>query len=353
MSTQQAIVVPAPKEPFIITTREIPTPQKGEVLLKILSVGLNPINFKQRAFDFLIDEYPAVLGSDVAGTVEALGEGVYGFKQGDRVFAQTLLGGFQQYLAIPAAVLIRIPDNTSFDEAATFPITFSTACVGLFAPAPIGLALNPTFSWDKPHQGESALVIGGGTSVGQFAIQLLKFIGFTRIVVYASKIHFDHLKKLGATECIDRAAVPEESLAATLKTSVKVAYDIGAPNLTLNVAYDCVVDGGSIVTTLPTSVLERDLAAKKVVLVRVQGYIAGPDLMPPKRDNVAGYLSTADHTRFGKLIITNLPELLEKKKITALRCDVLENGLAGILGGLERLKNGNVRGVKLVGHPQD
>lgn len=67
----------------------------------------------------------------------------------------------------------QLPDKTSFDEAATFPITFTTACVGLFAPAPIGLNLNPTFSWDKLHKGESALVIGGSTSVGQFGALLI------------------------------------------------------------------------------------------------------------------------------------------------------------------------------------
>lgn len=60
------------------------------------------------------------------------------------------------------------PINSSFDEVATFPITFTTACVGLFAAAPLGLGLNPSFSWGKPHQGASGLVIGAGTSTGQF-----------------------------------------------------------------------------------------------------------------------------------------------------------------------------------------
>jgi NADPH:quinone reductase-like Zn-dependent oxidoreductase len=64
----------------------------------------------------------------------------------------------------------------SFDEVATFPITFTTALVGLFAPAPIGLALNPSFSWNKPQQGESGLVIGGGTSVGQFGAWFMQLI---------------------------------------------------------------------------------------------------------------------------------------------------------------------------------
>ncbi|KAJ6560432.1 GroES-like protein [Mycena capillaripes] len=353
-TAKQAIIVQSLKAPFVLGSTAIPSPAKGEVLVKIMAAALNPINWKEREFNVLIDEYPVVLGHDVAGVVEELGEGVDSFKRGDRVFAQILTGGFQQYATVLAAVLIPIPDNTSFDEVVTFPVTFTTACVGLLAPGPIGLGLDPTFSWDKPQQGESALVIGGATSVGQFAIQLLKFLGFTRIIVYASKTHFDYLKQLGATECIDRAEVPIDSLAAhpTLRTPVKVVYDIGS-GPSLNAAYDCVAANGGIVTVQPMTPLERDVAAKNLVLVRVQGYYAGPDVMKFKRDNVAGYIVTPEHSTFGRLIIKNLPQMVEKRVISANRYEVLPNGVAGILEGLERMQKGSVRGIKLVAHPQD
>ncbi|KAJ7126157.1 chaperonin 10-like protein [Mycena epipterygia] len=351
MSTQQqqAIIVPSPKAPFLLAPRDIPSPGKGEVLMKIMSVGLNPFNWAQREFNMMIDEFPAVLGNDVAGVVEALGEGVEGFKKGDKIFAQVHDGGFQQYTTLPASIVIRIPENASFDEVATFPITFTTACVGLFAPAPIGIGLNPTFSWDKPQQGESALVIGGGTSVGQFAIQLFKFLGFTRIVVYASKVHFDYFEKLGATECIDRAAVAIDSL-ATVISPVKVVYDATFTGA-LNAAYDCALDGGSVVTARPG--LKWDRVGKKVTLVNVMGYYAGPDIIPVK-DNVPAFIARQpEHTTFGKLIIKNLPEMLAKGVMTANRCEVLPNGLAGIPPALERMQKGGVSGVKLVAHPQD
>ncbi|KAJ7682281.1 chaperonin 10-like protein [Mycena polygramma] len=355
---QQALLVQSPKAPFILRSTEVPSPVKGEVLVRIMSAGLNPANFKQREYDVVIPEYPAVLGDDVAGVIEELGPSVEGWKKGDRVFAQTLGGGFQQFTTIPAetlipvVTLIQIPENTTFDEVATFPIAFTTAAVGLFAPAPIGLSLNPTFSWDKPLQGESALVIGGASSVGQFAIQLFKFLGFTRIVAYASKVHFDHLKRLGATECIDRGATPLDSLAAhsSFTSPVKVVFDVGFES-SLNVAYDCALDGGSIVTSNPYSQLERNLDQKKVTLVHVWGYMVGPDVR--KYDNVPGYCATLDHTKFGKLIIKNLPQMLEKGVISGNPYEVLPNGVAGILGGLERLEEGSVRGIKLVAHPQD
>ncbi|KAJ7126472.1 chaperonin 10-like protein [Mycena crocata] len=341
---QQAIIIESPKAPFILAPRDIPKPAKGDVLIRVMSISLNPVNWKQREIGFLIDEYPAVIGQDIAGVVEELGEGVHGLKKGDKVFAQALKGGFQQYTTIPAAVLIPIPDNVSFDEVATFPIAFTTACVGLFAPSPIGLGLNPTFSWDKPQQGESALVIGAGTTVGQFAIQLLKFLGFTRIVAYASKAHFDYLKQLGATECIDRGEVSVESLARN--PPVKVVYDCaGALG-----AVDCVVEGGLIVTVAGRLPWDE---SKKLTLARVQGYYAGPDVMKWSRDDVIGYAATPQHSAFGKLLVKNLPELLTKGVVTAPRYEVLPNGLSGILAGMERLQKGSVSGVKLVAHPQE
>ncbi|KAJ7866091.1 GroES-like protein [Mycena olivaceomarginata] len=335
MSTQQALLIPSPKVPFVVGPLPIPVPGKGEVRVKIMSVGLNVFNQAQHEFDFFIPAYPAVIGSDIAGVVEELGEGVESFAKGDEVFcrfAGPLIGGFQQHTTLPAGLLIRKPKNVSFDEVATLPITFTTALVGLFAPAPIGLALNPSFSWNKPQQGESGLVIGGGTSVGQFAIQLLKFLGFTRIVVYASKVHFDYLKTLGATECIDRGEVPIEKLAVT--PPVKVVYD-ATPTGALDAAYDSVVDGGKVTTARPQSQTEREL--RGITLVRCWGFYAGPDA----------------HTLFGKLMIEELPKMLEKGVIVTNRIEVLPTGLAAIPDALDRLKAGGVSGVKLVAHPQE
>ncbi|KAJ7755960.1 GroES-like protein [Mycena metata] len=247
MSTQQAVIIEAPKGPFVLRPRPIPTPSEGEVFIKIMSVGLNPINWKQGAFSILIDEYPAVIGHDVAGVVEELGTGVEGLKKGDRVCAQAVNGGFQQYVAVPAGIIILIPDNTSFDEATTFPVAFTTACVGLFAPGPIGAGLNPTFSWDKPQQGHAALVIGEGQ--------------------WVNSANFDYLGKLGATECIDRGEVPVESLAVhpALAPPVSVVYDAGAAS-SINAAHDALVEGGKVVVTQPAAKLEQDPEQKKLTL---------------------------------------------------------------------------------------
>ncbi|KAJ6517273.1 chaperonin 10-like protein [Mycena vitilis] len=354
MSTHQALIIPSPKASFVLSQRPIPIPGKGEVRIKIMAVGLNPMNWAQREFDFLITTYPAVIGADIAGVVDAVGDDVKEYAKGDELILwirllQSMEGGFQQYVTFPAVLLIRKPKNLSFDEAASFPITFPTAAVGLCAPEPIGLGLNPTFSWDKPQQGSvglkgsSALVIGRGSSVGQFAVQLLRFLGFTRIVVYASKGHFPYLKDLGATEFIDRAEIALDALAVS--PPVEVVYDATPPSA-LNAAYDSVIDGGKIATCRPDAT-PTDRAARGITLVKCFGYYVGSDVTP----GVFGAVPA--HTMFGKHIISELPKLVEKGVVVANRIEVVPKGLAGIPDALERMKAGKVGGVKVVAHPQD
>ncbi|KAJ7495824.1 chaperonin 10-like protein, partial [Mycena galericulata] len=351
---QQALIVQSPHAPFVLGSRDIPSPEQGEVLIKVMSVALNPANWVQRERNMLIDEYPVVLGCDIAGVIQELGEGVEGFAKGDKVFGFGTVGGFQQYTTLHTALLLRIPENVSFDEAATTPLAFTTACVGLFGPAPIGMALNPSFSWDKPQQGQSALVIGASSSVGQFAIQLLKFVGFTRIVAYASAAHFDYLTQLGATHCIDRTEVPLETLAAhpALTPAVQVVFDAFG---SFNASFDCAADGGTVVTArlIGTWDADRESAqSKKVALVRAGGCYAGADILPPSKSGKPR-LGLPEHTTFGRLIIKNLPEMLAMGVISPNRFEILPNGLAEIPEGLERMKKGAVSGVKLVAHPQD
>ena len=86
MSTQKALLLTAKHGHWIIGETPVPTPGPKDVLVKILAAALNPVDWKIRgAFGFLIRQYPAVLGSDGAGTVEEVGEGVAQWKKGDRV----------------------------------------------------------------------------------------------------------------------------------------------------------------------------------------------------------------------------------------------------------------------------
>jgi hypothetical protein len=192
----------------------------------------------------------------------------------------------------------------------------------------------------------------------------MKFLGFTRIVVYASKVHFEYLKELGATECIDRGEVPIEAL--VVSPPVKVVYDATFTGA-LEAAYDSVVDGGKVTTVRPDAKTERE--GRGVTLVRCVGFYAGPDMMPAIGDHHLPVI--AEHSTFGRLLIKELPKMLEKGAIVVRvfcfcftlrhglhtfqpnRIEVLPKGLAGIPDALKRMKAGGVSGVKLVAHPQE
>ena len=86
MAEQKALFVETPVNgEWKVRTRNIPKPGLGEILVKIHATALNPVDWKIRAFNFLVETYPAILGRDAAGTVEEVGEGVTGFAKGDRV----------------------------------------------------------------------------------------------------------------------------------------------------------------------------------------------------------------------------------------------------------------------------
>jgi len=86
MSTQQALWLLGIGQDFAVGPREIDAPGFGEVLVKIISSALNPLDWMvQESLSFFVKSYPAIIGEEAAGTVEAVGDGVTNFKIGDRM----------------------------------------------------------------------------------------------------------------------------------------------------------------------------------------------------------------------------------------------------------------------------
>lgn len=82
---QKALFLSGPKGRFVTRNTTVPSPGTGEILVEIHATALNPVDWKIKAYNFLIEEYPAILGTDAAGIVKAVGKGVKNFKVGDRV----------------------------------------------------------------------------------------------------------------------------------------------------------------------------------------------------------------------------------------------------------------------------
>lgn len=84
-TTQKAIFLTEKHGAFAVSPAPVPTPGRGQLLVKIHATALNPVDWKIQAYDGFIEKYPTILGSDIAGEVVGLGEGVTGFAKGDRM----------------------------------------------------------------------------------------------------------------------------------------------------------------------------------------------------------------------------------------------------------------------------
>ncbi|KAJ7441499.1 GroES-like protein [Mycena galericulata] len=340
MPQQKALVIKEAKAPFTLsTTWPIPKPGPGEILIKIKAAALNPVEWKQQRDGIVIKKYPAVVGLDIAGDVEELGEGVEGYSKGDKVFAggfwQNEMAAYQQYAVIPSEMLAKIPPNIDYAQASTIPVGYVTAAVGLLAALPAGAGLNPTFDPAVNFAGHPAFVFGGSSCVGQFAIQVLRVLGYTKIITYASGKHTEYLKSLGATHVIDRTTVPTADVPALVKqiangAPIKIVYDAISEPATKDASFATLADGGIAIAVLPGE--NRNVDGKRFI-------------------SILG--STHIHRDFGVLLWKTLPKQVAEGIIVPNRVEWLPNGLAGIVDGLTRLENHLVSGVKLVAFPQE
>jgi NADPH2:quinone reductase len=179
---------------------EKPLPGPGEVLIRVHCAGVNPADWKCRQgylSQFITYRFPFVLGFDLAGTVEAAGEGVTGLPEGTRVFAQSDVGAgkwgaYAEYACVSQASVVPMPGNLDFAQAAAVPTPALAAWAGLFEDG--GL-----------QAGHKVLVHGGAGAVGTFAIQLAKVAG-ARVAATCSADNLDYVESLGCEFGIDYRA---------------------------------------------------------------------------------------------------------------------------------------------------
>ncbi len=191
--------------PFRVTTVARPEPEAGQVLVRIAASAVNPLDIKIRSGEaaHARQPLPAILGIDMAGTVDAAGSGVTGFRRGDEVYGMTggvggLQGSLAGFAAVDARLLAPKPTTLSMREAAALPLAFITAWEGLVDRAAI-----------KP--GHKVLIHGGAGGVGHIAIQVARsFDG--KVFATGTERDKGFIERLGAT-WIDRN-IPVEGYVA-------------------------------------------------------------------------------------------------------------------------------------------
>jgi NADPH:quinone reductase-like Zn-dependent oxidoreductase len=203
----------AKKDVLEVGEAPYPKPAAGEIVVKNHAVAVNPVDWivpylgPLRMFPWI--KPPFILGSDLAGEVVAIGDGVTEVKLGDRVLAMAAgaakaharpaEGAFQAYTIVLPRLTTVIPDHISYAEAAVIPLGATTAACGLFQSDLLALELP---SADPKPRDEWVIIWGGSTSVGGNAIQLAVAAGYN-VVTTASPKNFDYVKSLGAACAFD------------------------------------------------------------------------------------------------------------------------------------------------------
>ncbi len=228
---------------FRLADTDVPAVKPGHVLVRVAATSVNPIDIKIRKMKpAFAPALPAILGMDVAGTVEAVGEGVSGLKHGDEVFGcagglADMPGALAEYMLADARLMALKPANLTMAQAAALPLVTITAWDALFDRARI-------------KAGQFVLIHAGTGGVGHVAVQLAKSCGARVATTVSSADKAELARSLGADEIINyREEKPAEYVARlTGGRGFDVVFDtVGGANL--DASFLATGPGGVVVST--------------------------------------------------------------------------------------------------------
>jgi NADPH2:quinone reductase len=254
---------------LVVTDLPRPKCERGELLVRTLAAGVNPVDWKIRAglLASVPHGFPLVPGWDVAGVIEELGEGCQRFRKGDRVFAYARKphiqwGTYAEYVAVPERHVALMPPSLLFEEAAAIPCAALTAQQAL---ARAGLG-----------SGAVLLVLNGSGGVGHFALQLAKSLG-ARSIATAGPRNQEFVMSQGAEGAIDHT---RDELAAAVASrfpeGVDVVLDaIGGEPLTSALA---VVKPGGVIVSVAGTLDPEAVKARGLRFERISSVPSGEQL---------------------------------------------------------------------------
>lgn len=222
--------------PEVLTYEDVavPEPRAGEARVKIEASGVNFIDIYHRTGLYPMNR-PCILGSEGAGVVDAVGEGVTEVKQGDRVAYAMIPGSYAEYAVVPAGKLVPVPDDIDAKSAAGIMLQGMTAHYLTHSTYPL-------------QKDETALVHAAAGGVGLLLVQVAKMLGARVIGTVSTEAKADLVRKAGADEIIlyTQADFLAEAKRITNGQGVHVVYDsVGAT--TFEKSLDCLRPRGYLV----------------------------------------------------------------------------------------------------------
>lgn len=339
MSQQQkAILIKELGKPVELVAREIPSPKEDQILLKVTAAarktpphqeasalkdhGLTwivlPHDSYCRDWGLFIDgKLPWVPASCVAGIITELGTQVTSCKEGDLIFGLSDYdtpkpdqSGLQQYAVLNANAIAKVPAGFTDEQMVTLPVNLTTSWNVLFSSA--GFGFTSPFSPEGKkydYSKQSIVVIGGGSNVGKFALQVASVTGFGSIVTVAGWHNKDVLLKMGATHVIDRHA-PHETIVAQIRNIIGEATYV----------YDCV---NYTDFSLAAAILPKSIPSKLRTLLPIESL----DMTSLPRCDALAIESTNDlMAPYQRQLWEKVPQWVERGKVLPSQYRVL-NGL--------------------------
>jgi len=260
-----------------------PTPGAGEVLVAVAAAGLNRVDLLQ-----LRGLYPpppgesAIPGLEAAGTITALGEGVEGWRVGDRVMALLAGGGQAEYVAVPAGQLLRVPENWSDEEAGGFPEAALTAWTNLVGEG-------------RLREGESVLVNGATSGMGTVAVQLARQLGARVLATGREAARLERLRDLGASTLVPLADGAASAIReATDGRGVDLVFDLIGGD-TISRLLPALAPRGRwiLIGLMAGSRAELDLGLLLRRRLTLRGSVLRPRSRAEKADLMAGFAAFA------------------------------------------------------------
>ena len=231
----KALAIRRYKAPMEMMELPRPEPGPGELLVRVRAASVNPLDYKIRdgAVKVLLPfSFPLILGTDLAGDVEAIGPGVTRFKLGDAVYSRLdndRIGAFAEYALVRESAAARKPARLDYAQAASLPLVGLTAWQALIESA-------------RLRAGQKVLIHAGSGGVGTVAIQLAKHLGALVTTTAGARNH-SLVKSLGADVAIDYRTTRFEAVAE----DQDVVLDTQGGDTLLR-SFEVVKPGGVVVT---------------------------------------------------------------------------------------------------------
>jgi NADPH:quinone reductase-like Zn-dependent oxidoreductase len=267
--TMRALVIDRTGDADELHLADMPRPTRvsDEVLVRVIAAGVNPIDVKTRAgrgVSAAIPSYPAVLGNDFAGVVEAVPYAAHPLQPGDRVYGMGRVprvgGSYAEFIAVSSMSVAPMPASLGFVEAAGVPLAALTAWGAVIDTA-------------RAHDRQRMLIHAGAGGVGHFAVQFAAYFG-AEVTATCSDRNVEFVQSLGARHVIDYRAERFEATAGEQDVVIDLignaADDTGTRSLD-------VLRPGGLVVAVPTGswpTMAEEAAARGI---RATGYSVSPD----------------------------------------------------------------------------